>query len=135
MFLAFALDVLHQGVERFAHVLRISRYLVPKFLRERREYLQFFWIRCFVDTVHHCVFRFVFFLVEDEFGHFFVGQQHKLLNQLVRILANTWVNADWLSVLIQFEADFGCFEVHGPVFETSVAVAFSNAVQIPNDWD
>jgi hypothetical protein len=63
------------------------------------------------------------------FGHFFIGQQHKVFDELVRILAFFYVHAGGFAGFIQLKFNLGSFKADGACFKLTFAQFVGQGVQ------
>ena len=63
------------------------------------------------------------------FGHTAVGQEHKLLDQLVGVLGHLDVGRDGVALFVNLEAHFGAVETDGAVLEAAFAQLLGQAVE------
>ena len=62
-------------------------------------------------------------------GHGAVGQQHKLLDEFVCILGQSYKGRDGVPFVIDFKTYLRAVETYGPVFETFAPQLFSQSVE------
>ena len=123
---------LHQPVDLLRHgLVSLRLHLIAEPRYETAELRHFIGVGLVMNPVYERAIAVLhsFALAAYEFGHLAIGQQHELLDQLVRLFDLLEINAQRFAVLVQFELRLVALEIDRTVAETLGAQLLSQVVQ------
>ena len=129
-----SLHLVQQSVDGCRYILFGSycTNLVTESGNEARQVFQLFGVGQVVNAVGQHFGLLAFWHTAYLFGHGAVGQQHKLLNQLVGLFGYFEVHPDRFALFVYFELHLVAVEVDGSCLEAIVAQYLCQLVQLQN---
>ena len=130
--LALALTSRHKRVERLSQcALRsVGLHLVSELHYKLAQRFQLRRVGIVVYTIGQSLGLFTLCHLADRFSHRSVGEQHKLLDELVGILRVLEVAAYRLALFVYIEVKFLAVELHGSVLEACRAQLLCQTVEL-----
>ena len=133
--LLLAVNRPHQLVDLLCHrLIALRLHVVSEPNDKAAELCHLVRIRFVMDTVHKRPLAVLdpFPFLPDKFRHLTVGQQHELLDQLVRLLDLLEIDTQRFAVLVQFEFGLLALEIDRTVAEAFAPQLLSQAIQLQN---
>ena len=119
----FAFSLIHQLIQAASHrsFCAFGFHFVTKFHNKLTQGLHLLRVRIIVNTIGKRLCFPSFLGLSDALGHSFVGQQHKLFNQLVGIVRPFKIATCGLSRFVNIEMQFFAVKLHCAMLKTFLA--------------
>ena len=119
----FAFGLIHQLIQAASHrsFCAFGFHFVTKFHNKLAQGFHLLRVRIIVHTIGKRLCFPPFLALSDALGHGFVGQQHKLFNQLVGIVRPFKIATCGLSLFVYIEMQFFAVKLHCAMLKTFLA--------------